>query len=99
MSEPRQYPDGNCFTIYPNGDDSFDVYMGKGIDGYSIFQYGVNADGKTTFIYLIPKEGLPITISTLINPITTEGSMPYRCGNVTGVEFLSSEQTKIEEDE
>jgi len=98
MSERRQYPEGNGITIYPNGDDSFDVYVGKECDGCAFFRYGANAEEKTTFIYIIPKEGLPITISTLINPITTDGSMPYRCGTIKDVEFIHiSKQTVREE--
>ena len=90
MSEEREYPKGNCIAIYPNGDDSFDVYLGKDVEDYMIFQYGSNDKGKSTFVYIIPPKGMPITISTLILPKTTEGAMPYRCGSITDVELIQS---------
>jgi len=94
MSETRPYPEGNCIAIYPNGDDSFDICLGSGIEDYMVFQYGINEEGKNTFVYLIPPKGMPITISTLINPTTTKGAMPYRCGSVTDVELIQSSYQK-----
>ena len=90
MNEMRQYPEGNCIAIYPNGDDSFDVYLGKDVEDYMVFQYGVNKEGKNTFVYIVPPKGAPITISTLILPTTTKGAMPYRCGSVTDIELIQS---------
>ena len=95
MSEERPYPEGNCIAIYPNGDDSFDVVFGRGVDGSMTFQYGVNDEGKNTFVYIIPKKGMPITISTLILPTTTKGPMPYKCGTVTDIELIQSSSTKV----
>ena len=70
MSEERQFPKGNCIAIYPDGDDLFVSYLGKGCEGWAIIAHG----GQRFIQVLPPNMKHPITITTQIERLEDQAT-------------------------
>lgn len=80
MNNSRQYPEGDCIAIYPDGEDTFVAVLGRICEGWTIIGHA-----EKRFIQVFPPNMRhPITITTQIEALPSihfrEGFHPEEDG-------------------